>query len=82
MTDEARTTPPLIEMEGLMRVYGSGDATVYALNGVDLSIDKSEFVAIMGPSGSGQVDGHERAAVASIRQPRAATASWASTSAP
>ncbi|MEQ8702095.1 MAG: ABC transporter ATP-binding protein [Bauldia litoralis] len=41
-------------MEDLKRVYGSGDATVFALDGVDLAIEKGEFVAIMGPSGSGK----------------------------
>ncbi len=54
MTDEPRTPPALIEMDDLKRVYGSGDATVFALNGVDLAIEKGEFVAIMGPSGSGK----------------------------
>jgi len=50
-TDGAR---PLIEMDGLKRVYGTGGAAVYALNGVDLAIERREFVAIMGPSGSGK----------------------------
>lgn len=54
MTDKPRTASPLIEMEDLKRVYGSGDATVFALDGVDLAIEKGEFVAIMGPSGSGK----------------------------
>ena len=45
---------PLIELRNVARVYGSGDATVYALAGVDLKIREGEFVAIMGPSGSGK----------------------------
>jgi putative ABC transport system ATP-binding protein len=39
---------------GLRKVYGSGQAEVKALNGVDLTVEKGEFVAIMGPSGSGK----------------------------
>jgi len=46
--------PPLIEMAGITRVYGAGDAAVHALNNVDLTIRSGEFVAIMGPSGSGK----------------------------
>jgi len=46
--------PPLIELKGITKVYGHGEATVHALAGVDLKIDKGEFVAIMGPSGSGK----------------------------
>jgi len=45
---------PLIELRNVVRTYGSGDATVYALAGVDLTIREGEFVAIMGPSGSGK----------------------------
>lgn len=48
------TIPPLIEFQGVTKVYGSGDAAVHALAGVDLKIDDGEFVAIMGPSGSGK----------------------------
>tara|TARA_B100001179_G_C18549762_1_gene385470 strand:- start:462 stop:1187 length:726 start_codon:yes stop_codon:yes gene_type:complete len=45
---------PLIEMEGITKVFGSGPAAFKALKGVDLSIDRGQFVAIMGPSGSGK----------------------------
>ncbi len=45
---------PLVEFRGVTKIYGSGDATVAALGGVDLMIDRGEFVAIMGPSGSGK----------------------------
>jgi putative ABC transport system ATP-binding protein len=45
---------PLIRFRGVTKVYGSGDAAVAALKGVDLSIDRGEFVAVMGPSGSGK----------------------------
>ncbi|MBK3775875.1 ATP-binding cassette domain-containing protein [Azospirillum brasilense] len=46
--------PPFIEFKGVSKVFGSGPAAVPALNAVDLSIDRGEFVAIMGPSGSGK----------------------------
>ena len=44
----------LIEIRGLVRVYGTGDLDVRALDGVDLTVDGGEFVAVMGPSGSGK----------------------------
>lgn len=44
----------LIELRGITRVYGTGAATVRALDGIDIDIDDGDFVAIMGPSGSGK----------------------------
>jgi putative ABC transport system ATP-binding protein len=44
----------LIRFRGVSKVYGRGDAAVAALKGVDLSIERGEFVAVMGPSGSGK----------------------------
>ncbi len=44
----------VIAFEQVSKSYGVGEATSYALRGVDLEIFKGEFVAIMGPSGSGK----------------------------
>jgi putative ABC transport system ATP-binding protein len=49
MSEEA-----LIELRGLTKTYGTGDAAFMALCGVDLKISRGEFVAVMGPSGSGK----------------------------
>ncbi|WP_374476312.1 ABC transporter ATP-binding protein [Zoogloea sp.] len=45
---------PLISLEEVTRRFGTGAAAFQALRGVDLSIDEGDFVAIMGPSGSGK----------------------------
>lgn len=44
----------LIEVKGLSKVYGSGEAEVKALKNINLNIEQGEFVAIVGPSGSGK----------------------------
>ena len=44
----------LIGIRDLHRVYEVGSEKVHALNGVDLDIEKNEYLAIMGPSGSGK----------------------------
>ncbi|MBT9372344.1 ABC transporter ATP-binding protein [Rhizobium sp. CSW-27] len=48
------TVRPLIEFRGVCRHYGRGEATIRALDRVDLSIAAGQFVSIMGPSGSGK----------------------------
>jgi putative ABC transport system ATP-binding protein len=45
---------PLIQLRGVKRLYGEGEAALWALKGVDLDIHAGEFVAVMGPSGSGK----------------------------
>lgn len=44
----------ILQTSGLKKVYGSGDAAVHALDGVDLTVERGEFVAIVGTSGSGK----------------------------
>jgi putative ABC transport system ATP-binding protein len=44
----------VIEISELTKVYGTGNVAVRALQGVDMQVNRGEFVAIMGPSGSGK----------------------------
>jgi putative ABC transport system ATP-binding protein len=44
----------LIELAGITKAYGRGAYAMHALRGIDLHIDRGEFVAVMGPSGSGK----------------------------
>lgn len=45
---------PVLHLEGVTKVYGVGDAEVRALNGVSLTVEQGDYVAIMGASGSGK----------------------------
>ena len=44
----------ILQAQGLKKIYGSGDNAVHALDGIDLRVEKGEFVAIVGTSGSGK----------------------------
>ena len=48
------TGEPVIELEGITKTFGKGTAAFQALKGVDLTIERGDFVAIMGASGSGK----------------------------
>lgn len=54
MEMQERKKIPMIEVKNLYKVYKVGETKVYALNGVDFTIYKGEFCAIVGPSGSGK----------------------------
>ncbi|MGA3281713.1 MAG: ABC transporter ATP-binding protein [Smithella sp.] len=55
MTARSETeNQPLIELRGIAKVYGAGQAAMHALRGIDLRINEGDFLAVMGPSGSGK----------------------------
>jgi putative ABC transport system ATP-binding protein len=54
MTATATAPAPVIEVHGLTRHYDLGDTVVRALDGVDLTIEAGQLVAVMGTSGSGK----------------------------
>ena len=45
---------PLIRLEGITKTFGTGEAAFQALKGVDLAVERGDFVAVMGASGSGK----------------------------
>jgi putative ABC transport system ATP-binding protein len=45
---------PLLTLQGIRRIYGSGESEVRALDGIDLDVPAGDFVCLMGPSGSGK----------------------------
>lgn len=54
MASSVPAPAPVIRLEGVQKVYEAGETRVHALRGVDLTIMRGEFVAIMGASGSGK----------------------------
>ena len=50
----ATATRIAVQLDSVMKVYGAGEGEVRALDGVDVTIEYGEHVAIVGPSGSGK----------------------------
>ena len=51
--DQLRREGKVIQTYDLWKTYIMGDQEIHAVSGVDLTVKKGEYVAIMGPSGSG-----------------------------
>src|SRR5450755_4381555 len=47
-------THPVIDLRAVTKTYGSGDTVVHAVAGVDLVVERGDYVAVMGASGSGK----------------------------
>jgi putative ABC transport system ATP-binding protein len=50
----AAPPPPVYRLEGVQKRYGTGDAAVFALRGVDFTVESGELIVLLGPSGSGK----------------------------
>lgn len=51
---EKKKESPIIQVRNLYKIYRVGETKVFALNGVDFSLQRGEFCAVVGPSGSGK----------------------------
>jgi putative ABC transport system ATP-binding protein len=49
-----RGSRPVIALQSVSKIYGAGDTAVHAVDGVDLVVERGDYVAVMGASGSGK----------------------------
>ena len=84
-TDEPRMTvddspishpDPVLEVDALTKTFSLGDIEVHALRGVNLTVERGEFIAIMGASGIGQVDPHEHPRLSRSAHERHLSSRW------
>jgi len=54
MDSAQRETAPVYRLEGVQKRYGTGEAAVFALRGVDFTVTQGELIVLLGPSGSGK----------------------------
>ena len=52
--EHTTTGDPIVQVENLTKIYGSGETAVRALDGLSVEVQTGEFVAVMGPSGCGK----------------------------